>query len=184
MSKEFTVLKRELVYTGRVFRVERDEVRHRTGYRSVRECVVHDGGAVVCPVFSNGDVLLIRQYRYPVDRHILEFPAGKLQPGEPPEDCALRELEEETGYRATSLIGLGSMYTTPGYSSEILYLFAARDLEPGVQNLESGEESITAVRVSFPEAEEMVKDGRIMDGKTIAALYRAKFLTEIAGEKQ
>ncbi|NOY05206.1 MAG: NUDIX hydrolase [Chlorobi bacterium] len=172
-------MKRELIYSGRVFRVERDEVLHRTGYRSVRECVVHDGGAVVCPVFANGDVLLIRQYRYPIDRHILEFPAGKLQPDEPPEKCALRELEEETGYRAARLIDLGGMYTTPGYSNEILYLFVARGLEPGAQNLESGEESITTVRVSFTEAEEMVRDGRIMDGKTIAALYRAKFLPEI-----
>jgi len=184
VSEEFTVLKHEVIYTGRVFRVERDEVRHRTGYRSVRECVVHDGGAVICPVFSNGDILLIRQYRYPVDRHILEFPAGKLQQDEPPAECATRELEEETGYRATRLIGLGSMYTTPGYSSEVLYLFAACELEAGKQNLESGEESITTIRVPFPEAEEMVKDGRIMDGKTIAALYRAKLLPEIAGRQR
>jgi len=169
----FTVTKRDEIYRGRVFTVVRDEVRHESGYESVREVVQHDGGAVVAAVFPNMDVLLIRQFRYPLQRSILELPAGKLNPGEDPAACAERELEEETGWRAAHLQPLTSMLSTPGFCSEVLHIFLATGLESGRQRLEEGEESIEILRMPLTDALRMCTDGRITDGKTITGLFLA-----------
>lgn len=173
MSFHFDVTRREIVFKGRVFTIVRDEVRHASGYESVREVVQHNGGAVIVPLLANGDVLLIRQFRYPVQDEILELPAGKLGDGEDPAHCAARELEEETGYRAGELHKLTAMMTTPGFCSEVLHIYAATGLEAGQQRLEEGEESIELVRVSFAEAIAMCRDGRIHDGKTVTGLMLA-----------
>ena len=169
----FTVTKREIVFKGRVFTIIRDEVRHESGYDSVREVVQHDGGAVVAAVFPDLDVLLIRQFRYPIQDTIYELPAGKLNPGEDPAACASRELIEETGWRASELQPLVSMLTTPGFCSEVLHLFLAQDLHEDRQRLEEGEESIEIERVQLSEALRMCSDGRIVDGKTITGLFLA-----------
>ncbi|PLX33312.1 MAG: NUDIX hydrolase [Ignavibacteria bacterium] len=173
MSNPFDVTRRDIVYEGRVFTIIRDEVRHPDGYSSVREVVRHDGGAVVVPVYENGDVLLIRQFRYPLEEDILELPAGKLSPGEDPHDCAIRELKEETGCTAASMDKLMAMLTTPGFCTETLHLYLAEGLTDGEQELEEGEESITVLRVPMVEALDMCRDGRIRDGKTVTALMLA-----------
>jgi ADP-ribose pyrophosphatase len=173
MNKEFEVLQREILYEGRVFTIERDQVRHQSGYESMREVVRHDGGAVVVPILPGPDVLLIRQFRYPVGEGIIELPAGKLHPDEAPEICALRELKEETGYSAGQILPLLPMYTTPGFCSEVLYLYMALDLITGEQALEQGEESIEVLRMPLRSALHMCADGRIRDGKTITGLTLA-----------
>ncbi len=173
MSAAFTVTRHERLYEGRVFTIERDEVRHASGYESVREVVRHDGGAVVVPLYDNGDVLLIRQYRYPVDGEIIELPAGKLDRGEDPRDCAVRELREETGCTAAEVQKLTAMMTTPGFCSEILHIYLATGLRDGEQQLEEGEESITLLRMPLSEAIAMCRDGRISDGKTVTGLMLA-----------
>lgn len=173
MSAVFTVTAHERIYEGRVFTIERDEVRHRSGYESVREVVRHDGGAVVVPLYDNGDVLLIRQYRYPVDEEIIELPAGKLDAGEDPRACAVRELREETGCSADAVEKLTAMMTTPGFCSEILHIYLATGLRNGAQQLEEGEESIALMRMPLPEALRMCADGRIHDGKTVTGLMLA-----------
>lgn len=169
----FTVLRHDSPYHGRVFTVERDEVRHESGYEGVREVVRHNGGAVVVGLLPGARVLLIRQYRYPIGEAILELPAGKLDPGEEPEACARRELREETGWTAQHIEQLGVMLTTPGFCSEALHLFLAEDLIPGDQRLEQGEESIEVRDVPFAEAMAMCASGDIRDGKTITALTLA-----------
>jgi ADP-ribose pyrophosphatase len=173
MSYPFTVTSHTVLYEGRVFTIERDDVRHVTGYAAVREVVRHAGGAVVVPLYDNLDVLLIRQYRYPVDGEIIELPAGKLDADENPRDCAVRELREETGCTASSVTKLTAMMTTPGFCSELLHIFLARGLRDGAQQLEEGEESIALLRVPLADAVEMCRDGRISDGKTVTGLMLA-----------
>lgn len=158
----------ETIYRGRVFEVRRDRVRIR-GRSIVREVVVHPGAAAILPILSDGKILLIRQYRYPVDENLLEIPAGTLEEGENPEECALRELEEETGYKAGRLMLLTSFYMAPGYSSEYLRLYLAEDLERGVQRPEIDEE-IELVEMGLEEALKAVREGLIKDSKTIIAL--------------
>ena len=172
-SNPFTILHSETIYEGRVFTVIRDEVEHFSGYTSVREVVEHHGGAVVVALFDDGDVLLVRQFRYPLRRHIYELPAGKLHRGEDPKACAARELEEETGWRAGSLDLLTSMMTTPGFCSEVLHVFLATGLVPGEQQLEEGEESLEIHRIPLAKAINMCQIGEIADGKTIAGLLLA-----------
>ncbi|MCB2203312.1 NUDIX hydrolase [bacterium] len=173
MNGPFTVTKHDVMYDGRVFTIERDEVRHHSGYESVREVVRHNGGAVVVPLYANGDVLLIRQYRYPIDEEIIELPAGKLDEGEDPAVCAARELREETGCSAGSISKLTAMLTTPGFCSEVLHIYLAEQLSEGTQQLEQGEESIALLRIPLREALAMCADGRIRDGKTVTGLALA-----------
>lgn len=126
--------------------------------------------ACIIPVDSRGRLLLIRQYRAPFDRVITEFPAGKLEPGESPEEGALRELEEETGYRAGRLRHLLSFYVTPGYSSEIIHLFLATELTPTQTNFDDGEEIATEAWEP-PAVARAIEAGEIMDGKTILGFW-------------
>lgn len=164
---------RSYPYRGRVFDVRRDELHHESGQDTVREIVEHHGGAVIVALFPNRDLLLIRQYRWPLESIIYELPAGKLNPGEDPAACAARELEEETGWRAGSLSPLTSIFTTPGFCTEELHLFLATDLEPGSQALEPGEESIRVERVPLSRAVELVRSGEIRDAKTIVGILMA-----------
>jgi len=173
MTPPFEILHRREVYNGLVFTIIRDEVRHRDGYETVREVVQHGGGAVIVPVLPGPDILLIRQFRYPLQEEILELPAGKLDRGEDPMECAKRELREETGYIAACLTHLSSMWTTPGFCSEVLHLYMATDLTAGMQALEQGEESISVMRTSLYSAIEMCREGKIRDGKSITGLMLA-----------
>jgi ADP-ribose pyrophosphatase len=170
---KFTVTKHEEIYAGRVFTITRDEVSHPSGYRSVREVVHHNGGAVIAALFPGNDILLLRQFRYPIQKVIIELPAGKLDAGEDPMDCARRELEEETGWSASNLELLSSMMTTPGFCSEVLHIYLATGLTAGEQRLEQGEESIELFRVPLREAVLMCERGEIADGKSIAGIMLA-----------
>ena len=168
--------KREIVHKGVVFDLIVDHIEYPSGNGSVREVAQHPGGAVVVPVFDNGDVLMIRQFRYPIGKIIYELPAGKLDPDEEPELCARRELEEETGYRADAYEKLTAFYTTPGFCTEKLHIYLATELtklESG-QNLEEGEESITVERIPLQQTLDMIEAEKIVDGKTIVGLFLAE----------
>ena len=141
------------------------------GRRVEFDLVRHPGAAAVVPFLDDGRVLLIRQYRFATGGEILEVPAGKLDPGEAPEACAARELEEETGYRAGRLERLGSIWTTPGFCDEIIHLYAAFDLEPSEQRLEP-DEIIELVPTPLDEALDALT-GPVVDGKTATALLLA-----------
>jgi ADP-ribose pyrophosphatase len=169
-------LNSERRYTGRVFSLVVDEVEYPSGNRGIREVASHPGGAVVVALFDDDSILLVHQYRYPMKKHLLELPAGKLDTGEDPAVCAARELEEETGYAAGKLEKLLAIYTTPGFCDEQLHLYLATDLRPSHrgQQLEEGEMDLTVQRLPLNEALAMIERGEIIDGKTICGI----FLTE------
>lgn len=136
-----------------------------------REIVVHPGAVTILPVLTDTDIVMIHNYRCSVGRELLELPAGTLEPGEAPVVCAARELEEEAGYCAGRLDPMGEFYTSPGITDERMWCFVARDLRPVPQRLDSGEQIRPEV-VAFARAVEWIREGRIVDGKTIAVLLR------------
>ena len=157
------------VFGGRMLKVHCDTVRLPDGRQSMREYVRHPGAVLAVPLFEDGRVLLERQYRYPHGRDFIELPAGKLEPGEPHLETVKRELMEETGYVASEWVRLGVIHPSIGYTDEAIEMFIARGLEKGEVKLDD-EEFLECFTVPFDEAITMVRDGRITDGKTIAAL--------------
>jgi len=170
------LLKSERLYEGKVFNLIVDEIEYPSGKRAIREVAEHPGGAVVLAMNQNREVLLVRQFRYPMRQFLYELPAGKLSPGEDPKDCAARELEEETGYRALSLQHLISIYTSPGFCSERLHIFLADSIESTGkgQQLEEGELHLTFTWVPLEGAIGMIESGEIVDGKTICGIMKLK----------
>ena len=165
------VLSSEEVYRGRLIGVARDTVRE--GEKTyVREVVRHPGGAAVVAYFEDGTVALVSQYRHPTVRYLLELPAGKLDPGERPEETAARELEEELGVVAGRLEQLTEFYTTPGFCAEKLWVFLATDLSETARRCED-DEIIEVVRLPFARALEMIASREIEDAKTIIGLLLA-----------
>lgn len=165
-------LKSEQRYTGKVFSLVIDEVEYPSGNRAVREVASHPGGSVVVPLFEDGSILLVHQFRYPMKKHLFELPAGKLDAGEDPAVCAARELEEETGYIAQTIQKLTAIYTTPGFCNELLHIYLATNLtrSPRGQQLEEGEMDLTVRRLPLEEAVTMIENGGIVDGKTICGV--------------
>lgn len=160
-----------LVYSGLVINIEEMEVEIGDLGRHTYQVVRHPGGAAVLPVHDDGSVSLIRQLRPAIDTVIVEVPAGRLSPAEAPLECARRELREETGLTATTLVPLGTVYSSPGVFDELIHLFAATGLSQGTAQPEDDEE-IEVVRLPLDVVLQMVADGRISDGKTMAALMR------------
>ncbi len=163
---------RREVYDGRVVQLHVVEVELPNGKRTTREVVEHAGGVVVLPIDQSGRALLVRQYRYPIGQDLLEAPAGGIDPGEVPEQAAQRELQEEIGYRAGRLESLGGFWTAPGFCTEYMYAYLARDLTPSSLAPDEDEE-IVVERHSLDSVREMIRDGRIVDAKTIAAFWMA-----------
>jgi ADP-ribose pyrophosphatase len=168
-NPEAVVVKRDDVYRGKVVNLLVDTILLASGRTVIREVVQHPGGVVAVPIMDNGNLLLVRQYRYPLQKYILEFPAGKLDSNQSPLDTIRRELEEEAGYRATTWSHECSFYTSPGFSNELLHLFLARNLTPAAQRLEDGEH-ITVETYSLEQCLEKIKGGDIADGKTILGI--------------
>jgi ADP-ribose pyrophosphatase len=160
------------VYRGRIINVRSDEAELPNGKKCLREVVEHSGGASVIAADNNGDCYLVRQFRYPFGEEVLEIPAGKLNRGEAPEVCALRELKEETGLSAKNIVPLCKLYPTPGYSDEIIHVFLAREFEAGEQTLDE-DEFLSLVKLSLSQAKRMVISGEIKDAKTAAAVLLA-----------
>ena len=164
----------ETIYDGKILHVERWQVTCPNGRSATREIVVHKGAAAVVPVYPDGTTLLVRQHRVAVDRITLEIPAGKLDSvSEDPLDCAVRELEEETGLRAGRMTLLTSLLTTPGFCTEKIAIYLAQDLSQG-QTHPDEDEFLSLVRMPLEEAVAMIMRGEIRDGKTICGLLMAK----------
>ena len=171
-------LSSEEIYDGRILRVTRDTVLLENGTHALREVVHHPGGACVVPLTANGCVLMVRQFRYPHHAETLEVPAGKLEYGEEPLQCAVRELKEEVGGEAEQLEPLGSLFPTPAYDEEVIYMYLARQIkETHAQSLDA-DEFLDVVRLPLPEAVQMVMDNRIKDAKTQIALLKTAFLLQ------
>ena len=167
----------ENVFDGVLLHVRRDEVELPNGHKSVREWIKHPGASSVIPLLPDNQIILVKQFRYPVGRVTLEVPAGKLDSvGEDPLICAERELSEETGYTAGKIWKLTTLATTVGFSNEIIHLYAATDLTAGKQHPDD-DEFINTVKIPLTAAVQMVESGKIIDGKTvISILLLAKHL--------
>jgi len=163
---------RATLFEGLVIDIEQMEVKIGVKGWHTFQVVRHPGGVGVVPLHDDGSVTLIRQLRPSVEATLLEIPAGRLDPGEPPEVCGLRELGEETGLAAARLESLGTICPSPGVFDERIHLYLATGLNQGEADPEHYEE-IETVRLPLAEALAMAADGRISDGKTIAALFRA-----------
>jgi len=170
MSRE--LIESNLSFAGPVFEVTRDRVREESGVEIIRDVVRHPGGAGGVPLFADGRVALVKQYRHPAGRELLEIPAGRIDGGEAPEVCAAREIEEEIGVRPGRLEKLAEFYSTPGFCSEKLYVYLATDLTPAPQKLDP-DEFVEIVSLPLVEAVELVYQGGIEDAKTIVALLMA-----------
>jgi len=170
---EYERLTTRRVYSGKLLRIDLDRVRLPNGRETDLEMGRHPGASAIVPFVTANEILMIRQFRYATDGFILEVPAGTLDAGEEPEGCARREVQEEVGHRAGRLAHLGSIYTTPGFTDEIIHLWAAYDLEPVPQKLDH-DEVLTVERLPFDEALERVRRGEIVDSKTICALMLAR----------
>ncbi len=157
------------IYQGRVVSLNLESVTLPNGATVEMEIIHHPGASAVVPMSDDKTVLLIRQYRHAVGGYILEIPAGKLDPGEDPRECARRELEEEIGCRAAFLDHLLSFFTTPGFTDEIIHIYKATGLTRGKQNLER-DEVLDVVEIPLENAMTRIEDGTIRDGKTIVGL--------------
>lgn len=169
MKEKYRTVSSEIKYKGEIVSLKVDRVRFPDGTVHLREVVNHPGAVGIVPLTKEKQVVLVRQHRYPVERELLEIPAGLPHRKESPEQTALRELKEETGYRPSELIKLSEFYLTPGYSDEYFYLFLALEAEKGRSELEA-DEVITLERMPLSKAMELVRKGTIVDGKTIMGL--------------
>ncbi len=170
-------LSSEEIYSGRVFRVTRDEIRLPDGSKSIRELVHSNGGVVILPVDERGNVTLVRQYRYAQGMVLLEAVAGKLEMGEEPFPAARRELAEETGLTADRWTDLGWICTSPGFLTERLYLYLAEGLHSGEQHLDPGE-FLHCETLSLEALGERIACGQVEDGKTIAIYMKTVMLRQ------
>ena len=163
----------ELKYKGVIVDVTLDRALLSNGSVVKREVVHHPGGVTVLPVDADGSCCCVRQFRYPIGKALLEAPAGKLEYGEDPYECAVRELSEETGFTADELVYLGACCTSPGISSEILHIYLALGLNAG-QSHPDENELLNVEKYTLDTLEKMVMNGEICDAKTIIAVLKAK----------
>lgn len=177
MIFEEKTISSQMIYEGKILNLRRDQVTSVNG-TSQREIIEHNGGAVIAALTGDGKLIMIRQYRKPAGRVMLEVPAGKIDPGEAPEKTAVRELKEETGYTAGHIEYLTSFYPTVGYSEEQLYLFAAWNLTPGETSFDENED-IEMEAIDLDVLCGMVADGKIHDAKTIIAILMIKELISL-----
>ncbi len=157
------------IYEGKIIKLIKQKVELPNGLESEREIVRHPGGVAILAFKDKETILLVEQFRKPIDKMLIEIPAGKLEKGEDPRDCGIRELEEETGYKAKNFTYLGKFVTAPGFCDEYIYLFKAEDLYNGVKGGDD-DEFINLREVNINTVKEMIKSGEIEDSKTIAAL--------------
>lgn len=181
MTFEEKTINSERIYEGHILNLRRDTVTVQTG-ESKREIIEHNGGAVIVPVTEDNEVIMVRQYRKPAERVVLEVPAGKIDPGEEPLTTAIRELKEETGYTAENIRFLTKMYPSVGYSEEVLYLYLCRGLTPGEMDPDENE-ALDVEKISLDQLYSMIIHGEIEDAKTQVAILMTKALYE-EGELQ
>jgi ADP-ribose pyrophosphatase len=171
------VISSKVMYEGPVFGVRRDHVREPNGIEATRDIVTHSGSVVVLPVFSDGRILMIRQYRYAARDYLWELVAGRKDPGEHFVQAARRELQEETGYTARKIRKLIEVFPTPGFVNETMVIFLVQELREGAATPED-DERITTRKLTLRDAERWIRTGKIRDAKSVAGiLYYSKFVS-------
>jgi ADP-ribose pyrophosphatase len=174
-NPESHIVDHQELYRGKIVNLFVDTIQQSSGRKAIREVIVHPGGVAAVPVLEDGRIVLVRQYRYPLGKYILELPAGKLDSNQSPAETIGRELEEEIGYRAEDLSYECSFYSSPGICTEVIHLFIARSLLAVPQRLEEGEH-ITVEVHSLDECMQKIASGEIADGKSILGIlwYKTK----------
>ncbi len=162
----------KLIYSGQIIEVKVDRVVLPDGSETTREVVFHVPAVVIVPVDKSNNLIMVSQYRYAINKRILEFPAGGLDKDETPEECAQRELREETGFGSKKLLNLGGFWSAPGFLTEYLHVFLALELFPSRLEPDS-DEMISICKFSLTEVEIMMANRQIQDSKSVAALYFA-----------
>ena len=169
-------LSTQKIYDGKIVNLRKDTVLLPNGATSFREVIHNSGGATIIAEY-NGEIYFVKQFRYPYGKTILELPAGKINKGENPLDCATRELEEETGLKANNIKLLQTIYPTPAYTDEVIYIYVAEGVSKGNMHLDD-DEFLNVVPIKIEDVKTMLKNGEIHDAKTLVALY--KYFTEKA----
>ncbi|QDP40531.1 NUDIX domain-containing protein [Radiobacillus deserti] len=163
------------IFQGKIINVQVDEVELPDGKTSKREIVKHPGAVAIIAITKDQNIVMVEQFRKPLEKSIIEIPAGKLEPGEEPMTCAKRELEEETGYTSDHLEFITSFYTSPGFADEIIHIYAARNLSRlEVQKDLDEDEFVEVMECSLEEAEQLEKEHKIQDAKTAFAIQYVK----------
>ncbi|MEK7449715.1 MAG: NUDIX hydrolase [Planctomycetota bacterium] len=165
----YKILKTEEIYRGKIFNVRRSQLNLKNGRNTWWEMVAHNGAAVILPLLSRNKVILVYQYRYPINKSIWELPAGRLERGELPLTCARRELQEEIGCTARRFKKMITFYSTPGFTSEKLHIFAAKGLTPSYACPDDDEKIKTRV-FTRPEIVKLINQNKIIDAKTLIGL--------------
>jgi ADP-ribose pyrophosphatase len=171
--KSFQIVKSETMYRGRVFDVRQDQVRLPNDKLTDLDVVEHSGSITLLPIDDEGRIWFVRQYRHPARAELIELPAGVLENGETPEDCAYREIREETGMAARRLKRVGEFFLAPGYSTEYMYVFVATELHSSPLQRDA-DEFINVEKIPLEQVYEMARKGRFRDSKTLAALFLAQ----------
>ena len=175
MNLDEIKLNRKDIFKGRIIDVHLDEVMLPNGKKSEREVVDHPGGVCIAALTKDYELLFVRQYRYPYSEQLLELPAGKLEKGSTPLENGKRELKEETGAEGKDYISLGKVYPSPGYMSEVIYLYLCKVGEVGRQKLDE-DEFLNVEKIKIDDAFKMVMNGEIKDAKTQIAILKIKNL--------
>ncbi|MEJ7540724.1 NUDIX hydrolase [Staphylococcus intermedius] len=170
MQFEEKTISKESIYKGKIIEVEKHKVSLPNNETAYREVVKHNGAVAICALTPNQEVILVKQYRKALEQELLEIPAGKLEPGEDRESAAMRELEEETGYKAEKLTLIGEVYGTPGFSNEKISVYFADTLVEGEVNLDE-DEFVEKVFYSLDDVKKAVEDRTIEDAKTLIAFH-------------
>jgi ADP-ribose pyrophosphatase len=183
-SLEEKTLSTEHIFDGKIIKVQVDEVELPDGKRSKREIVKHPGAVAILPITKDGKIVMVEQYRKPLERTLVEIPAGKLEPGENPDDTAHRELEEETGYVCENMTHILSFYTSPGFADEIIHFYIAEGLRKK-ENAKAADEDefVELMEITLEEAEQFIKENKIADAKTIYAIQYLKLKEKTANEQ-
>ena len=170
---KFELIKSENTYTGRAFSVRRDHLLTPSGNTVQYDIISHIGSVSIVPVDENGQIYFVRQYRHAAELDLLELPAGTLEPGEPPEEAAAREIREETGMAAQSLKKIGSFYLAPGYSTELMHVYLATGLTHDPLEPDA-DEYLSVEKLPVAEALRLAESGQMQDAKSLAALLLAR----------
>jgi len=173
MIYEEKTMKTEKIYEGKILSLRIDTVELPDKKYSKREIIEHPGAVAIVPITEEGEVVFVKQFRKAVESVLLEIPAGKLEVGEEPLNCAIRELKEETGYTSNDLKCIAEFYTSPGFSNEKLYLFLAKGIEAGESEPEC-DEYIDILKIKVEKLLEMINSGEIVDSKTLIGILMAK----------
>lgn len=173
MNFEEKTLKTEYIYKGKIINLRRDTVKLPNGNTSIKEIIEHNGGVAIVAINDKNQIIMVSQYRKPYDEVLLEVPAGKLEKGEEPSECAVRELEEETGFIPKNLKLLNVIYPSPGFLNEKLFIYFCNEIDQGKLNPDE-DENIQVEYFTIDEAINMIYDGKIKDAKSVAGILMAK----------